>query len=188
MQDNLQNEATGLLSKTPLLRLLGTLGKVIQTGSSVTGLMVYPDIDFAVHNDEPNFDDAVKLVPILVAELKASAVKVADFSTDLNERASYYIGIEFPFCGNTWHIDATISKPGPVTTNPPDLADWIAHMSDEQRATILKLKKELFDARRYIGSKSRPPHTFRSTHLYEGILVGGAKSVKELEYYFKNKL
>jgi len=184
LQDQLQQEARDLLSSTSILEKLSTLGRVTQTGSSVTGLMVYPDIDFAIQNDELDFDDAVQLIPDIISDLKAIAVKVADFRTESDPHAGYYIGFEVPHGNRMWHIDATVGPVGEITTNPPELAEWIAEMSEGERVTILALKKQLIDAKRYVGARSQPPHTFRSSHLYEGVLKGGAKSITELEEYF----
>lgn len=183
-QEQLQQEASGLLANTTILEKLRTLGEVTQTGSSITGLMVYPDIDFTIQNEHLNFNDVVVLVPSIVSELQATAVKVADFQTTSDPNAGYYIGFEMPHRDKTWHIDATIGLPGPIITNPPELAEWIANMREDERSIILELKKELIDTRRYVGAKSQPPYTFRSAHLYEGALKGGAKSIRQLEKYF----
>lgn len=185
-QEKLQKEAGELLGRTAVLSFLQRLGEPIQTGSSVTGLMVYPDIDFSVQNDNLNINDAIALTESLFKELKITALKIADFSQDENENASYYIGFELPFKDKSWHIDATVTKKGPIGTDPPELADWLDNMSFEDRLTILKLKKELIDAKRYVGARSYPPYTFRSAHLYEAILKGSAKSIFDLENYFKS--
>jgi len=184
-QADLQVAAEQVLADTPLLGLLKNLGQPTQTGSSVTGLMVYPDIDFAIHTKEPNFQAAVKLVAEVVKDLKASAVKIADFAADDAETASYYLGFDFMHDGRKWHIDATVSEPGPITTNPPELADWLKAMTEDERLTLLKLKKELIDAQRYVGARSKPPYTFRSTHLYEAVLKGKARTISEAEQYFR---
>lgn len=184
-QEQLQNEARELLGKTAVLSFLQRLGEPIQTGSSMTGLMVYPDIDFTVQNDNLNINDAITLTESLFKELKITALKIADFSKDENEDAGYYIGFELPFNSKTWHIDATVTKEGPIGTNPPELTEWLNSMSQENRLTILKLKKELIDTKRYVGARSQPPYTFRSAHLYEAVLKGNAKHISDLENYFK---
>ncbi len=176
-----------MLQNTPVLEFLGKLGNPIQTGSSVTGLMVYHDIDFSVQNDNYNILDAISLTSSIFERLAATAFKIADFSQDKDENAGYYIGFEIPYEGKTWHIDATISKVGPIVTNPPEMKSWIESMSSDDRLTILKLKKQLIDTRRYMGARSQPPYTFRSAHLYEGVLKGGARTVSALEEYFKSK-
>ncbi len=184
-QAQLQNEASVLLASTAVLSFLRKLGKPVQTGSSVTGLMAYPDIDFSIQNDMFNINDAITLTPRLFGELKISALKIADFSKNENESAGYYIGFELPFNNRTWHIDATVGKVGPVSTNPPELATWIDDMTDDSRVSILELKKQLIDTKRYVGARSQPPYTFRSVHLYEAVLKGGARTIEDLETYFK---
>ncbi|OGL25104.1 hypothetical protein A3A68_02235 [Candidatus Saccharibacteria bacterium RIFCSPLOWO2_01_FULL_48_13] len=184
LQNRLQKQAKELLDTTPVLVLLGKLGQVTQTGSSTTGLMVYPDIDFAVQTIKPNVQDAINLVPVIFAKLSATSCKVADFRTDSNEGTSYFIGFEFPYNGKSWQISATVGKPGPITTNPPALSNWLKNMSEQQRETILELKKELINSKRYAGAKSQPPYTFRSVHLYEAVLQGGSKTIHDIESYF----
>lgn len=185
LQDELQQQATNLLRDTELLDMLRQLGDVTQTGSSVTGLMVYPDIDFAVQTPKPDIQRAISLTEDFFTKLAASKVQIADFSHGGDKTAGYYVGIDLPYDGSSWHIDATVGLPGPIITNPPELADWLATMSPGQRVTILLLKKELIDARRYVGSQSQPPYTFRSLHLYEAVLKGGARTIGELEAYYR---
>lgn len=187
-QDQLQNEARAVVTDTPLLALLSELGDVTQTGSSVTGLMVYPDIDFALQHEQPEFKKIVELVPRVVAELSATAIKIAHFQDENGATTGGYIGMTLPHNGRNWHIDATVGKPGPIHTNPPELAGWLEHMNSDERLVILELKKELIDTGRYMGAQSRPPHTFRSTHLYEAVLAGQARTVRELEQYFTQQV
>jgi len=149
---------------------------------------VYPDIDFSVQNNDYNIQDAISLTSSLFGRLKVTALKIADFSNTEDEDAGYYLGFEVPYEGKTWHIDATISKVGPIVTNPPEMQQWIDDMNSDQRLKILELKKQLIDTKRYVGARSQPPHTFRSSHLYEGVLRGGASTVTDLEKYFKSKL
>ena len=182
-QEELQRAARELVEKSELLPLLRKLGEPIQTGSSMTGLMVYPDIDFAVLSSEPDLQAAIDLVPVLTRKLHASHVQVTDFAKDSSESAAYYVGIMFPFQGTSWHIDATVSRKD--GSDPSDAYKYLLDISSEQRGTILKLKKELIDTKRYAGSRSQPPFTFRSLHLYEGVIKGGAKTIKELENYFR---
>jgi hypothetical protein len=187
-QNQLQAEAKALLKNTAILEFLGKLGNPIQTGSSVTGLMVYPDIDFSVQNDTFDIRNAIALTDSLFERLNVTAIKIADFAQNKEEGAGYYFGFELPYRGKTWHIDATVSKVGPIVTNPPELQGWIENMNADDRMIILDLKKQLIDAKRYVGARSQPPYTFRSAHLYEGVLKGGAKSLTDLENYFKSKL
>lgn len=184
-QDQLQAEAKSLLKHTAVLEFLRKLGNPIQTGSSVTGLMVYPDIDFSVQNDDYNVQDAIALTNSLFERLGATAFKVTDFSRDESEGAGYYVGFELPYNGKSWHIDATISKVGPIVTDPPEMQGWIDAMTNGEREVILSLKKQLIDTKRYVGARSQPPYTFRSSHLYEGVLKGRARTIVDLENYFK---
>lgn len=184
LQNTLQSDAQRLLKGTELLSMLSKLGVVTQTGSSVTGLMVYPDIDFAVQNPKPDVATAISLTQGFFEKLSASKVQIADFRNDKDETAGYYVGIDFPYDSQTWHIDATVGLPGPIVTNPPELTGWLDNMTENQRITILRLKKELLDMGRYVGSRSQPPYTFRSSHLYEAVFKGNAKTIKELESFY----
>ena len=100
------------------------------------------------------------------------------------ESASYFIGFEIPYAGRSWKISATVGQPGSITTNPPELSEWMENMTEPQREAILKLKKELIDTKRYAGAKAQPPYTFRSVHLYEAVFKAGATTVQDLEAYF----
>lgn len=185
LQSSLQKQAKELLNSTPVLELLGKLGKPIQTGSSVTGLMVYPDIDFTVQSESSKVQDAIDLVSVIFEILSARSCKITDFKGDEDESAVYFIGFQFPYGDKMWQISATVGKPGPIMTNPPELSDWIKTMSKQQREVILEIKKNLIDSNRYAGAGSQPPYTFRSIHIYESVLKGGAKTIQEVEAYFK---
>lgn len=183
-QNELQQQAKELLATTQLLSLFETIGTPVQTGSSVTGLMAYPDIDFALQTNQPDFQKAVKLVPDIISQLSATSCKIATFANNPAETAYFYVGFTMPFNGRSWEISATACGMGTIQTNPPELSQWLATMTDEQRRTIIQLKHELIAARRYVGSKSQPPYTFRSVHLYEGVLKGNSKTIADLETYF----
>ena len=182
-QTRLQDTAKRLVTETKLIELLEKLGTPIQTGSSMTGLMVYPDIDFTILNSKPDIQTAIDLIPALFNDLRASEVKVADFRSDSQESAAYYVGVSFPFNGESWHIDATVSDD--VNGNDPSSAyKYLLDINSKQRITILRLKKDLIDTKRYAGARSQPPYTFRSFHLYEGVIRGEVQSIEDLENYF----
>lgn len=183
-EHELHSSADDMIENSPLMGLLNRLGTPIFMGSYTTGLMVYPDIDLTIQSSTTVYQDLVNIIPEVHQKLDERNIKIADFSKDESESAVCYIGIEFDYNQTLWHISATITKPGPIISNPADLPLWFKNMSQEQRITILKLKKELLGLKRYGSSHSKPPYTFRSVHLYEGVLVGKAKSVKELEQYF----
>ncbi len=184
-QHELQATAKRLLTVSPLLELLSGLGKPTQRGSSVTGLMVYPDIDLTIQHENPDVQSAIDIVPMLYQQLQATKIHLADFRDNPTEHASYYLGIALPFDGKSWSIDATITTIGPIVSDPPELDEWIASMTYQQKLIILQLKYELIQTRRYVGARSQPPYTFRSIHLYEGVLKGNAQSIDALERYFK---
>ncbi len=186
-QDQLQRSAKKMLDETKLISLLSKLGNPVVTGSYTTGLMVYPDIDMSVQTKNPDLQKAIQLVPKLFRQLHAKKVEVVDFINSPGN-VSFYVGIDFPYEKELWRIDATITQPGPIRSNPPEIDDWIRNMTQKDRITILKLKNELIEMGRYMGARSQPPFTFRSVHLYEGVLKGRAKSIENLENYFKKKV
>lgn len=185
LADELQRASKQVMDESPLLALLSKLGKVTQTGSSVTGLMAYPDIDFAIQTPKPRIQSAIDLTPIIFSELSATTLKIVKLNLAESKNLDYYVGIDFAYNNRSWHIDATVGLPGQIVTNPPKLAGWLRAMSQKQRLIILRLKKELIDAKRYAGANSQPPYTFRSVHVYEAVLKGDVKTVEELEEYFK---
>jgi hypothetical protein len=146
--------------------------------------MVYPDIDMTIQSPTTVYQDLFNIIPEVHSKLSDRNIKIADFSKDDLEAAICYIGIEFDYKEILWHISATITRPGLIKTNPADLNKWLDDMTKDERLTILKLKKELLNLERYGSSQSKPPYTFRSVHLYEGVLVGKAKSIAGLEQYF----
>jgi len=183
-QMELHEAAEAMLRDSPLMSVLGGLGEPIIAGSYQTGLMVYPDIDFALQSETTAYQDLIDIIPKLQSRLHPSSIKITDFANNPAESAIGHLGLTFAYNGRDWQISATVTKPGPIVTNPPELKTWLDNMSQEQRLIILRLKKELLNDGRYGSARSRPPYTFRSVHLYEGVLVGGAKTVADLEKYF----
>lgn len=185
-QDRLHQSAKKMLDETKVIALLSKLGNPILTGSYTTELMAYPDIDISVQNKDPDLQKAIKLFPELFKQLNAKEVKITDFTKSPDD-ISFYIGIDFPYEDHLWRIDATVTKPGPIRSNPPEIDDWIQGMTHENKLAILHLKNKLIQTKRYLGARSQPPFTFRSVHVYEGVIKGSAKSVKDLEDYFAYK-
>lgn len=181
--DELQDLARRLLHKTPVLQLLRNFGDPVETGSSAIGLMVYPDIDLAVQTDAPDIGKAIELFPDIFYQTNAHEVKITKL-----DGGFFYIGIVMPFTGKIWKIDATVCPTGIVGTDPPELKTWLQNVSPKQRLTILRLKNKLLNSKRYVGAKSQPPYTFRSTHLYEGVLAGNVQTITQLEKYWEDKL
>jgi hypothetical protein len=185
-EHELHRAAEIMLSDSPLMGLLKQLGQPIITGSYTTGLMTYPDIDLCIQSDTTTYQDLIKLIPKVHALLNERNLKVADFSKDEAESAICYFGVEFDYNNYLWHISATITKPGPIGDLPdlPQLSQWLAKMTENERITILKLKNELLAAQRYGSSHAKPPYTYHSAQLYEGVLAGKAKTVEALDRYF----
>lgn len=181
---SLHKAGKDMLTNSGVVPLLGSLGTVTVRGSYTTGLMTYPDMDFAVQNPRPNPEDGQKLLPRILNELHAFDLRFTDFTHKEGESAVYFVGFKFTYKGLDWQIAATVGYPGPIKSDPPGLDDWLRDMTDAQRVTIMKLKDELKAAGRYVGSRSTPPYTFRSVQIYEGVLKGGATSTQELETYF----
>lgn len=183
-EHELHTAAAAVLANSRLIPILTRLGEPVISGSFQTGLMVHPDLDFILHSASTTYNDIVEVVPTVQAELKPNAIKIADFAKDPNEAAIGYIGVDFVYGQLVWHVSAVLARPGPIITNPPELKAWLKSMTEDERITILKLKKQLIDSQRYGSSHSKPPYTFRSVHLYEAVLVGKAATIKDLEKYF----
>lgn len=184
----LQAAGKEMLARSGVVELLESIGAVTVRGSYTTGLMTYPDMDFTVQSPCPNPQDGQKLILRLFKEFQAFDLRYTDFSHYEGESASYFVGFKFAYKGLDWQIAATVTGQGPIQSAPPYIDALLKDMSDGQRVVIMRLKNEIKAAGRYVGARSAPPYTFRSVHLYEGVLKGGANSIQELETYFSSKV
>src|SRR5262245_19740188 len=142
----LQREAREVLAALDLTSTLARLGPVLVTGSYVSGLMCWRDLDVMVHVG-PRFSprDVLSLVRDFIDRPDVIGFDYRDERGDRSPTKTvrderYHVGILLVRDGQTWRIDLTLWLNDPhenVTAWHEALRDRI---TDEQRAAVLRIK------------------------------------------------
>ena len=83
----------------------------------------------------------------------------------------------------TWSCDIWLQKPSWVNTKIYRYDNTLTHLNDEQRISILTIKKELIEAGRYGVGKD-----FESVDIYDAVLKNQNLSLEELRKLFSTSI
>jgi hypothetical protein len=186
-QAGLQREAKTFVRKLELIEMLARVGRVFQLGSSVTGLMVWRDVDFGVDAPGLTADAAWEAMrPVLG---RCSALY---YVNDHKERRHYFVmRIE------GWKVDVSVWYVGVPPMVEKFQRELPARLTQESRLAILRLKDlwhrlphypemvsawEIYDA--VLNYEVRSPEQFDTflatrglpTRAFSGHVGGGEKS------------
>jgi hypothetical protein len=154
-QAELQAGARRLVDEFRIEETLQQLGRVLPLGSAVTGLMVWPDIDYCVGLET---DDVWN--PLLPLLERCSRL----FYLGEPERHYFVLRLE------GWKVDLSLFKDG----LPEDVAPSPAGIDHDTRLLILELKNEW--RRRHPGED-----LVCSFEIYEAVLKEGLRTIEEIE-------
>jgi hypothetical protein len=129
-QSDLQREAATFVRELGLVEMLGRVGRVLQLGSAVTGLMVWRDVDFGVDAPDLTADAAWETVrPVL------HVCSSLQYSNDRQHRRHYFVmRIE------GWKVDVSLWFAGVPPSVEAFQAQLPARLTPESRLAILRLK------------------------------------------------
>jgi hypothetical protein len=171
----LQVEAGDVLAS---LDLPATVGPVHLTGSYVSGLMCWPDLDVMVHvgaGVTPR--DVLRLLENIVDRPDVVAF---DYRDERGERSPtgtvrderYHVPITLLRDGRTWRVDLTLWLNDPHT----NLTAWHENLRDtitaEQRAAVLRIKDVWHRLPSY-------PDQISGTDIYTAVLDDGVRTPDE---------
>lgn len=176
----LTSQAQKMLDTTGLLNILGgTTNKPKIYGSFKYGLMVYPDIDCDVTDENINRQSFAHIVTKLVATdyvRKVSTVNTVTFpSSRRGIPKGFWIGIDIPFDGDRWGIDCWLQKPEWVETSQNTYEERLRNASDQQKDAILLIKHWL------IKNNIYGKHLHQSTDVYDAVLDNGVLSIDDFK-------
>jgi hypothetical protein len=145
-QAALQAEATGLLAALDLAATVADLGPLLPTGSYVSGLMCWRDLDVMVHVG-PDFTphDVLRLLGRIVDRPGVTGFAYHDergprspTGTARDER--YHLPVAVSHAGEEWRVDLTLW----LNDAHANLTAWHEHLRDTitagQRAAVLRIK------------------------------------------------
>lgn len=175
--ENYKRDATALLEKTALIRLLRKYGRVQLIGGYALDLLVSPDIDITVVDSRMTRAKALRLFDAIV---KQGRFEGHMFNDNVKRRDArfprgYYIGLKRPYADKRWKIDVW------CLTSKNREGDRVmryvgSRLTRANRLAILKLKA--YKYRRGLG--------FPSTVIYDAVLADGVTSIRDLKAFLKS--
>ena len=153
-EQELFEQVTRWLQATNLIELLQPLGDVQLDGSFAYRLLVKPDIDFHVYNDDPDFSVATAIAQKMLEF--PNIVRLRLVNTYINkpkpgEPKGHFIGLKLQFEDRLWTLDVQVIRPedkNDPATFPPD---WYKKLTP-QHDTILLIKHHLKETGWYGGA------------------------------------
>ncbi len=174
-----KNQADNLLTKTGLIKDLAKFGQVHLVGAYSLGLMMHGDIDLEVTRAKKySRQEVLRIFNRLYWQNKFKSYFIGGKWDDPRMGKEFpnghYLGMKTRFAGETWTIDVWFMDEKEFARRTKASIVFWKKISDRQRELILALKKFRNDNKIIIAG-------FK---IYEAVLKGGVKSLKE----FKNRL
>lgn len=183
-QDALQAEATAVVAELALPALLAQAGRVEQIGSSVSGLMVWRDLDFNIVAPALPLDHlAATIRPLLtnprVFDLHYQyEVGPRNFSGDPHDDR-YYVVLHYQaISGEEWKIDLSFWLADAPRGQLAHLAYLKQRLTPETRLAILALKDLWHRLPAY-------PYTVGGYEIYDAVLEHDARTPDDLDTYLR---
>jgi hypothetical protein len=180
-QDALQAEVSRVIGELDLMRLLGRAGLAEQVGSSVSGLMVWRDIDFSVLSPGVNAERSWIFMRPIVSHPRITRLTYRNETGDLNRSGRafddrYYFVIHYQtMAGDNWKIDVSLwVDDAPRRQRAQALA--LASLAREKRVRILWLKDVWHRLPTY-------PDQVGGTDIYDAVLEHNVSTPEEFDSY-----
>lgn len=185
-QADLQAEATYVLTFLRLPERLAVLGTFEQIGSSVSGLMVWPDLDVMVRGDRP---DPARVTAALAPVMAAPGVLETHYFEQTgprspsgkpqDERHYFVLRVALP-SGRVWKVDVSIWRSDAPRPQRAQAERFAAALTPQERLAILWIKSVWCERPEY-------PEAVGGTDVYEAVLRGGARSPADFETFLRNR-
>jgi hypothetical protein len=182
-QETLQREARTLVAELDLLTTLAQVGPAHQLGSSISGLMVWRDLDFIIMCD-PALDmtQVVKAVYPLLTHPRTVAQHYANERGPFNPHADpasdryYFVFHHKTAQGQTWKIDLSFFFSEQML-GVLDHLDWLQReLTEETRLAILWIKDIWHRLPAY-------PYQVGGYEMYDAVLNAGVRTPDEFDAY-----
>ncbi len=182
----LQTEADEVMRTLDVIALLGALGHPEQIGSSVSGLMVWRDIDVTVRCRDVTLErvwDALRLLLINPRITRLSYSNETGARSPSGDPADerFYVVIHFePASGIDWKIDISIWTSDVPRSHLAQLAELERRLTRETRLAILWIKDVWHRLPVY-------PYEIGGSEVYDAVLDHGARSPDDFDQYLRER-
>jgi hypothetical protein len=185
-QDILQAEASHVVAELGLPALLSRAGSVEQVGSSVSGLMVWRDLDFNILCRDLTLERTFQVMRPLLTHPRVSRLDYRNETghhapSELRGDERYYFVIYYETAtGDEWKIDASF---------------WLSDAPRDQLAYIERLKKQLTAETRLAilwikdvwRRLSTYPDEVGGFDVYEAVLRHGVGTPAQFDTYLRER-
>jgi hypothetical protein len=184
--DLLQVAATEVIADLDLPALLGQLGYVEHLGSSVSGLMVWRDIDFAVRCRDLTPGRAWDALRPLLAQPRLMRL---NYWNEAGERSptgwaadqrDYFVVYVASAAGDEWKIDLSLWLSDAPRPHLAQLDDLRRRLTDETRLAILWIKDVWHRLPSY-------PEEVSGVDVYDAVLEHGVRTPDEFAVYLRQR-
>jgi hypothetical protein len=182
----LQAEAHQVLVDLDLLARLSHLGHAEHIGSSVSGLMVWRDIDVGARCPNPSADRVFEtLRPILthpgVREVLYREETGPRSPSGQPEDQRFYFVIRYETAaGNLWKIDVSVRLSDAPRNQLAHLEYLAQHLTRETRLAILWIKDIWHRLPTY-------PDSVSGIDIYDAVLEHGVRTPEQFETYLRDR-
>ncbi len=182
----LQSEADEVMRTLEVVTMLGVLGHPEQIGSSVSGLMVWRDIDVTVRGQDVTLErvwDALRplLINPQITQLNYSNETGARSpSGDPADQRFYFVIHYEPASGTDWKIDISIWTSDAPRPHLAQIAEPERRLTRETRLAILWIKDVWHRLPVY-------PYEVGGMEVYNAVLEHGARSPDDFDLYLREQ-
>ena len=182
----LRSEADEVMRTLDVITMLGALGQPEQIGSSVTGLMVWRDIDVTVRCRDVTLErvwDALRplLINPRITRLNYSNETGARSPSGEPADQRYYFVIHYePAGGTEWKIDVSVWTSDAPRPHLAQLTELERRLTHETRLAILWIKDVWHRLPVY-------PYEVGGMEVYDAVLEHGVRSPDDFNRYLRER-
>lgn len=178
-QNNLHQDAEGIIQDINLVGLLSKYGELKIVGSYALELMAWEDIDVLVKG-EPNYDKFLEVVNVLFKKENVYSLNIQDFRKSIypDRPQGIYCGIKYLKSKDTfWKIDIWFLP----ESSAEDVVEEVKNkLTDETREIILTIKNEMRE-------KTKHGKEVSGMDVYKAVLDNGVKNLEEFKGYLEKQ-
>jgi len=184
--DLLQTEAAEVIAELDLPALLGRVGHVEQLGSSVSGLMVWRDIDFAVRCRDLTPARAWDALRPFLAQPRLLRLNYRNEDEERSptgraaDQRYYFVTHYESAAGHEWKIDLTLWLSDAPRPHLGHLDDLRRRLTAETRLAILWIKDVWHRLPTY-------PEEVSGVDVYDAVLEHGVRTPQEFTVYLRQR-
>jgi hypothetical protein len=185
-QNLLQAEARQVLADLDLMTALSRLGHAEHIGSSVSGLMVWRDLDVGVRCPQPTADCVFETLRPIITHPRVHEVLYREQAGPRSPSGQaadqrYYFVVRYVTAeGHPWKIDISVWLTD-APRNQLGHLDYLArHLTDETRLAILWIKDVWHRRTTY-------PDEVSGTDIYAAVIDHGVRTPEQFATYLQER-